>query len=97
MAEDIGHRIEAIDRTALPTWNDLLIQAGYLEGSGLAESLRLRVSSVNSFLVEGEFPRLVPSDVRAGIIGCLYEIQLAAIKPYSVPDIALFAELGTAK
>jgi hypothetical protein len=97
LAVETGQKIEAIDRTALPTWKDLLIQSGYLEGTGLSESLRLRLVSLNHFLVEGEFPRIVPSDVSSGIVTCVYDIQLAAIDPYRVTRAALLAELGIAQ
>lgn len=58
-----------------------LAQAGYIDLPHY-DTPRFRVADVRTYLVRDDFPRILPSNLPAGVEDVAYSILLAAIEPY---------------
>jgi hypothetical protein len=71
---------------ALPRFDDLLMQAGYIDAQAELYTVRHALRSTRFFRVEDDFPRLTPSNVRPGVVDVTYVIDLALAGPFEVPE-----------
>ncbi len=80
------------DAKALEQFSKKLAGCGYLPLSDY-DLPRFIVSSMQSYRVEGEFPRLIRSLLPEGITKVAYDIKLEAIKPFECAQEQIFGSL----
>jgi len=63
-----------------------LLEAGYIDAhSSKYNSTGYTIRELNVFCVQGDFPRIIESDLRAGVGDVTYSIGASECKHYSVP------------
>lgn len=74
--------------------NDALIAVGYIdEHSHLYQATNFLIRRERVFRVEGNFPRIVDGDLRAGVGRVRYTLDLAACIPFEVDGSRILPEL----
>lgn len=79
------------DAEAVEAFDRKLVAYGYAPLPGY-DVLRFVISSVITYRVQGAFPRLIRSQLPAGIAKVAYDIRLEAIAPYECDGVAVFGE-----
>lgn len=77
---------------AVVAFDRKLLAHGYAPLPAYDEPLFV-VSEVRSYRVENEFPRLIRSQLSAGITKVAYDVELEAIAPYQCDSAAIFRRL----
>lgn len=85
--EAIRHSL-AGDRAAFREFSDKLLQTGYRDIDAQNYVERFAVRSLRFFDVRDDFPRIVASDLRAGVGDVRYSILLSECERFRVPDDA---------
>jgi len=83
---DVREILARTDASLIRVLNDRLLQVGYSDGTPQTVQTRYRVLSVSFFTVEFDFPRILPNEVRQGVIDSRYDIQIGALAPYRVSE-----------
>lgn len=68
----------------LPDFEDLLLQAGYLDSDSSHYLVRVTVRSCDFAAVREGFPRITPSELRKGVFAVSYDISRDSIAPFFV-------------
>ncbi|MGC1362027.1 MAG: PD-(D/E)XK motif protein [Silvibacterium sp.] len=80
------------DAEAVVAFDRKLVAYGYAPLSDYDEP-RFVVSEVPNYRVENEFPRLIRSQLSAGITKVAYDIELEAITPYQCDSATIFGRI----
>jgi hypothetical protein len=89
---DIVREVEdRLDSEAIPAFDRKLALRGYAPLPDYDEHAFV-ISEVRTYLVAGEFPRVVRSRLAVGIRAVSYEIELEHIAPYQCDNEAVFME-----
>lgn len=76
-------------------FENLLFAAGYLDiHASRYKQTGYTIREINYFKVEGEFPRIIDSDLRNGIGDVRYTISVAECKRFSIPEADVLSLLG---
>lgn len=85
IVQNIRHRISLDDSSAVLYFNDLLLEAGYLDShESLYSGRRYLIQELRYFEVADGFPRIRLSEVRRGVISGIYNIGLRACLPFEM-------------
>lgn len=82
---------------ALTRFDDLLIQAGYLDIHKDAYAQPHYTASLSLYDVQNGFPRILPSDLLAGVSHAAYDLELTNCASFAVGPDRLVALLGEAR
>jgi len=78
-------------------FNERLAEAGYLDAHrALYEGTSYMLKQRRNFIVRDDFPRIVESELRAGVLDLSYVISIASCAPYVIADDVLLSLLGIA-
>ena len=75
-----------VDPAASTLFSELLLQVGYIDSDAARYTSRFAVRSQHFFDVRGDFPRIVGSDLRAGVGDVHYSIMQSECEHYSLTD-----------
>lgn len=89
-------RTTILERAAerIGDYHDLLMAAGYVEAQADLYRSAYTRDHVEYFKVEGDFPRIMRSELRSGIRNCSYSIELDACRRFAAPSWALADMIG---
>lgn len=88
---NLRNKLGQEDTTAMDRFNDLLMQAGYLDSQAhLYQQRHYQQVHESFFEVSEGFPRLRVSDIPPGVADCSYLVELAACQPWSLESERLF-------
>ena len=87
LVDSLQQTIEATDPAAAQRFSDSLLEVGYLDAQrGDYENEAYSVHAQHNFEVRGDFPRILSSDLHAGIAACSYSVELAACLPFLIDE-----------
>lgn len=85
IVDAIGRLITSTDPSALGSFADGLLEAGYSQAHRPDyRSAGFSILSDRQFRVHADFPRLRPDEVRGGVAACSYSVQLSACLPFMI-------------
>ena len=96
--QDVAERIRGClagsDLEALDVFETLLLAAGLSAEDDYSDHKWLEGSS-HLFLVDGDFPRIVPSELKSGVSRVRYSVSLGDCEPYIASECDLVIALGS--
>ena len=85
IVQDIRNRLSLTDSSNVSKFNDLLLEAGYLDShESLYSGRRYLIREHRYFEVVDSFPRIRLTEVRRGVISGSYNIELRACLPFEI-------------
>lgn len=89
LIEAFRSRLATDAPASLAAFNALLLSVGYVDAQQEAYTLRLAADSVQLFEVAPDFPHIARCELRAGIIDCIYDLDLVVCALWAVPLMTL--------
>ncbi len=90
LVDKLRNRLGQEDTTALNLFNELLMQAGYLDAQTHLYQRHYQQAHELFFKVSDGFPRLRVSDLPPGVADCSYLVELSACHSWSIVPEQLF-------
>ena len=83
------------DFTLLTRFRSLLADAGYFDHHrDLYDEQSYMIKQENCYEVKGEFPRIQPDEIRAGVGDLRYTINVVDCLPWNIPESELFNKIS---
>jgi hypothetical protein len=83
LVEDLKEKLEQESDQALALFQDLLIEAGYYYSDEYMEFNYLLLEE-HAYLIDGDFPRICPEDLKAGIAHLTYSINIMECSSFEI-------------
>lgn len=94
LVDHIRTEISELDPASSGLFEELLIESGYADADREHYGVRLIIHAQHFLQVDGDFPRILPSELRPGVFDVGYDVAWSSLLPYSVTDDLVRRVLG---